>query len=122
MNPKDFFTVCENTNENIPDEKCVVNIKLIGKFGLEIGFDLEFVSRTVTRLGDLDGKVINPPSFNFSSQRILKLRKIKNISPKIRLYFEAGFPMMMVAQTSLGPLKFFVKGCLVVKFTMRNSL
>ena len=116
VNTRDFFTACENTNNNISNCDSVTKMKLIGKFGLEIGFETEFVSRCVTRLGDIESTYINHifnkmPEYTFKTQKIMVLRKIQNISPKIRLYFRSGLSMLMVADTSLGPLKFLVQNC-----------
>ena len=67
----------------------------------------------MTRLGDIDSRDVREPldGYNFSSYKIMKLRGLKSISPKIRLYFRVGFPMKIVAQTTSGPLVFYVKCC-----------
>ena len=116
VNTKDFFTACENTNNNISNDDCITKMKLIGKFGLEIGFYTEFVSRCVTRLGDIESVSIKSifdtrPEYTFKTKKIMMLKKIQTILPKIRLYFKSGFPMLMVAGTSLGPLKFLIQNC-----------
>ena len=116
VNTRDFFTACENTISNISNDDSVTKMKLIGKFGLEVGFETEFVSRCVTRLGDIESEGIKhifntKPEYTFKTQGIMMLKKIQTISPKIRLYFESGFPMLMVAETSLGPLKFLINNC-----------
>ena len=113
VDTKDFFTACENTNTNISNK---TKIKLIGEFGLEVSFDTEFVSRCVTRLGDVNSVSIESifnrrPVYTFQTQKIMMLKKIQTLSPKIRLYFKSGFPMMIVSETTLGPLKFLVDAC-----------
>ena len=116
VNTKDFFTACEKTNNNISNNDCVTKMKLIGKFGLEVGIDTEFVSRCVTRLGDIDStsieSIFNVKSeYAFKTQKIMMLKMIQSISPKIRLYFKSECPMLMIAETSLGPLKFQINNC-----------
>ena len=116
VNTKDFFTACENTNNNISNVDSITKMKLIGKFGLEIGFDTEFVSRCVTRLGDIESTYISHifnkmSEYTFKTQKIIMLKKVQNISAKIRLYFRSEHLMLMVAETSLGPLKFLIQGC-----------
>ena len=51
------------------------------------------------------------PEYTFKTQKIMMLKKIQSISPKIRLYFKSGCPMLMIAETSLGPLKFLISNC-----------
>ena len=116
VSTKDFFSACENTNNNIPNDRSVTRMKLIGKSGLEIGFETELVSRCVTRLGDIESTYIkhifnNIPEYTFKTQKIMMLKKIQTISPKIGLNFRSGLPMLLIAETSLGPLKFLIQGC-----------
>ena len=116
VNTKDFFTACENKNDKISNDRSVTRMKLIGKFGLEIGFDTEFVSQCVTRLGDIESTYIKHilnkmPEYTFKTQKIMMLKKVQTISQKIRLYFKSGFSMLIVAETTLGPLKFLVQNC-----------
>ena len=110
VDTKDFFTACENPNIDSASHS-VTEFRLIGKFGLEVSFETEFVSRCVTRLGDIDTKVIrnifNLKHYSFKTQKIMMLKKVQTISPKMRLYFNSS-SMIMKAETSLGPLKFLV--------------
>ena len=111
VNTKDFFTACENTNIN-PASSSVTEFRLIGKFGLEISFETECISRCVTRLGDIDTKIIksifNTEHFSFKTQKIMMLKKLQTLSPKMRLHLESS-RMIMCVETSLGPLKFLIK-------------
>ena len=111
VNSKNFFTACENSNID-PASHSVTEFRLIGKFGLEVSFETGFISRCVTRLGDIDSEIIknifNSKHFLFKTQKIMMLKKLQSISSKMRLYFDSS-QMTMSAETSLGPLKFVIK-------------
>ena len=111
VNTKDFFTACENNNIT-PNTNSVTEFRLIGKYGLEVSFETEFVSTCVIRLGDIDTEVVknilSARHFSFKTQKIMMLKKLQSISSKIRLYFESS-RMIIFAETSLGPLKFLIK-------------
>ena len=111
MNTKDFFTACENTNIT-PNTNSVTEFRRIGKYGLEISFETEFVSKCVTRLGDIDTEIIkgifNTEHFSFRTQSIMMLKKLHSVSPKIRLYFDSSSRMIISASTLLGPLDIII--------------
>ena len=113
VNTKDFFTVCENSNIN-PSSHSVTEFRLIGRFGLEVSFETEFISRCVTRLGDIDSEIVksifNTEHFSFKTQKIMLLKKVQSISPKMRVYLDFS-RMIMSAETALGSLKFLIKSC-----------
>ena len=111
VSTKDFFSACENTNIT-PNTNSVTEFRRVGKYGLEVSFETEFVSKCVTRLGDIDTKIIkgifNDSLMSFKTQSIMMLKKLHTISPKIRLNFDST-TMFISATTLMGPLDLIIR-------------